>query len=329
MVRLHTERGSPRMSPTPRPRGARAGLSPVGTTDLPTIPTTSGHASSGRARRRMISFIASIALVPILSGPARAVTHHGPEFVDSWPRAAALIRQPDVSAGEIVRAARLDLAARAADADASSMAFAHWLGAAVSDPDIDLEAARGAEILRSFVMGSAGDGSRFWAAFSLANFQRLAGDEAAVAATLERALRFAAAEEVPSEIVAKTRGIMGHAQQGCGMLERARETFDSLLDYPDERAHAMVHLGEIALFTSGVEAGVRIWLSHPDGPEAALAVIADEADLLWISDPERSYRLVAETLARVAGSPGPPNAAGIERAVARLKARSRKNAARP
>ncbi len=57
-----------------------------------------------------------------------------------------------------------------------------------------------------------------------------------------------------------------------------------------------------------------------------MAVIAEEADTLWGPDPERSYRLVAEALARLDESTKTRSGDALEVAVARLRARARENA---
>ena len=87
-----------------------------------------------------------------------------------------------------------------------------------------------------------------------------------------------------------------------------------------------MHLGEIALSTGGISASLDIWLNHPDGMAAGVAVVADEADALWWPNPERSYQLVAEALARIDQRSGTAPSAELETAIARLKVRTRENA---
>ncbi len=118
---------------------------------------------------------------------------------------------------------------------------------------------------------------------------------------------------------------MGHAQQSQGMLDQAKHTFEELADNPIEQSHATVHLGEIALSTRGVEAGLEIWMTHPQGTTAAITVIVNEADALWSLNPEKSYELVAEALARITPKTTFATPA-LQTAVSRLTARSRENA---
>jgi hypothetical protein len=269
-----------------------------------------------------------LAMTVALANPSKATEQEGVRLLEGWPQTSAIFRKPGISVVDIVDAAKLDLAQRGPDIDAPAVEFARWLHLAMSDAEIRLEAKRGVEILQCFMAESGRDGMTFWEEFSLAVFQQMARDDGATAHTLARALKLADTEDVPSEIVAKTKGIMGHAQQASGMLDQARQTFDALKTDPVERAHASVHLGEIALSTVGVSAGVYIWLNHPDGTAAAVAVIADEADALWVSDPEQSYRLVAEALARL-DQESETTSVGLETALVRLKARSRGNAMRP
>ncbi len=290
---------------------------------LPPLP------KSGAVQRfaAAMGIVLAVALAP--AGESIASTHESSHDVAKWPRASASLRQSGLPVAEIVHAARQDLAERGADPAASSLEFARWLQATMSEPEIDLEAERGVEILRTFMSQPDRNVTDFWSEFSLAAFQQIAGDNLAVADTLGRALELAASEDVPSEIVARTRGIMGHAQQAGGRLEQARQTFEFLEGNPAERVHATVHLGEIALFTGGIGASLDIWLNHPDGMAAGVAVVADEADALWRPNPGRSYRLVVEALARIDRRPATAPSAELETAIARLKARTRENAILP
>lgn len=283
---------------------------------------------SGATKRVMGAISVILAMTVALADASKATEHEGVRPLEGWPQTSAILRKPGTSVVEIVDAAKLDLAQQGPNIDAPAVEFARWLHLAMSNAEIHLEAKRGVEILQCFMAESGQDGVTFWGEFSLAVFQQMARDDVATAHTLARALKLVDTEDVPSEIVAKTKGIMGHAQQASGMLGQARQTFDALKTNPAERAHASVHLGEIALLTGGVSAGVRIWLNHPDGTAAAVAVIADEADALWVSAPEQSYRLVAEALARL-DQESETTSAMLEMALARLKARSRDNAMRP
>jgi hypothetical protein len=227
---------------------------------------------------------------------------------------------------EIVEAAKLDLAERDSIAEDRSVEFARWLFANLSNPEARLDAKRSADILQFFINESGIGAPSFWSEFSLATFQEIAGEDLAAAGTLERALQHATADDIPPELVARTTGIMGHAQQSGGLLDAARRTFGDLENDPFERAHATVHLGEIALSTDSVEAGIEIWMSHPQGRAAAVTVMVEEADALWNLNPEQSYRLVAEALARLKpqGTLATPE---LRSAVSRLAARARENAA--
>jgi hypothetical protein len=272
---------------------------------------------------------AVVALMLAVSAPQDARGNDGNTPFEDWPRTTASLRNPGLPAVDVVHAAELDLAERPLDADVAAVTFARFLGATMSDPRIDLNAKRGAEILQCFVSESKGGARTFWSEFSLATFEQMAGDDRAAASTLARALTLAAPEHVPADIVARTEGLMGHAQQACGMLDEARTVFEHLKSDPVEQGHATQHLGEIALSTDGVSAGLDIWLKHPAGMAAGLAVVVDEADALWGSDPERSYRLVAEALARIDRDIGPQRSAGLSALIERLQARSRENAMSP
>lgn len=270
-----------------------------------------------------------LAAALVLQESTWATAHGDARIPEEWPRASEMLRVPGVPDTDIVRSARLDLAERGAEIRAPSVEFARWLLSTMSNPEFQLDAARSVEILRAFGSESEEDTTSFWFEFSLASFQQMAGNNLAVASTLARALKLAEADEVPIEVVARTRGIMGHAQQAGGVLDEARRTFENLEANSAERAHATVHLGEIALTIDGIGAGLEIWLNHPDGTERGVAIVVDEADALWRSDPERSYRLVEEALAHLDRHVGQELSPGIALAVTRLKARGRENAMSP
>ena len=88
-------------------------------------------------------------------------------------------------------------------------------------------------------------------------------------------------------------------------------------------------MGEIALATDGVRAGVQVWMNHPDGVVAGVTVVVYEADAAWLSNPEQSYRIVSVALERLHANRAVAKSSELQSAVARLEARSRKNAARP
>lgn len=328
MANLHRKRASPLVAKGRNCSTASGGKEAGRPTDrgpgVEYVPRT----KSGATQRIMVAISVILAMTVAPADPSKATEHEGVRPLEGWPQTSAVLREPGTSVVEIVDAAKLDLAQQGAYIDTPAVEFARWLHLAMSDAEIHLEAKRSVEILKCFMAEPGQDEMTFWGEFSLAVFHQMARDDVATAHTLARALKLADSEDVPSEIVAKTKGIMGHAQQASGMLDQARQTFDALKTNPVERAHASVHLGEIALFTDGVSAGVRIWLNHPDGAAVAVAVIADEADALWVSDPEQSYRLAAEALARF-DQESETTSAGLEMALARLKARSRDNAMRP
>lgn len=261
----------------------------------------------------------------MLPGPAQGSAHTN-TLQEQWPRASAVVGDSANPVDEIVEAAKLDLDARGSVTEDRSVEFARWLFSNLSNPETRLDAKRGADILQ-FFMSEYGNGApSFWSEFSLATFQKIASEDLAVAGTLERALQRATADDIPPELIARTTGIMGHAQQSGGRLDAARRTFGGLENDPFEGTHATVHLGEIALTTESIEAGIEIWMSHPQGRAAAVTVIVEEADALWTLSPEQSYRLVDEALARLK-----PQITGatpeLRTAISRLAARARDNAA--
>jgi hypothetical protein len=226
---------------------------------------------------------------------------------------------------DVAHAAKLDLNARNSPVQSQTVEVARWLFSSMANPNSRLDAKRSAEILESF-MNAPGSGTKsFWAEFSLATFHKLAGEESAVVGTLERALKHAEIDGVSQSTIARTKGLMGHAQQSQGMLDQAKHTFEELADNPIEQSHATVHLGEIALSTHGVEAGLEIWMTHPQGTTAAITVIVNEADALWSLNPEKSYELVSKALARITPKATLATPA-LQTAVSRLTARSRENA---
>lgn len=112
-------------------------------------------------------------------------------------------------------------------------------------------------------------------------------------------------------------------------MEQARSTFERLRSDPVEYGHAIVHLGELALSSEGVTAGLEIWLGHPAGVAVGVTIIVNEADALWELDREKSYRLVAAAVARLRALTRDAPEPGLETAVARLAARTRENAMSP
>jgi hypothetical protein len=267
-----------------------------------------------------------IGVVCSLPSPAEGSAHvYANASEEQWPRASAMVGNLAIPDDEIAHAAKLDLAARNSAVQTQTTEVARWLFSSMANPEARLDAKRGAGILESF-MNTSGSGTKsFWAEFSLATFQKLAGEDLAVVGTLGRALKYAETDDVSPDVIARTKGIMGHAQQSRGMLDQAKRTFGDLGNDPIERSHATVHLGEIALSTRGVEAGLEIWMTHPQGTTAAVTVIVTEADALWSLNPEKSYELVAEALARL--KPKVTLAAPeLQTAVSRLTARSRENA---
>jgi hypothetical protein len=195
----------------------------------------------------------------------------------------------------------------------------------VSDPRIRLEPARGATLLQRF-NAQRDAPATFWAEFSMATLQQLAGEDLQVAETLQRALDRAASDGIPAATVTRATGIMAHAQQAGGLSYEAKTTFQRLREDPLEREHAIVHLGELAIAGEGIGTALEIWLSHPAGLTIAVTVIVDEADALWARDPEASYRRVAPAIARLRALSARPRDPGFEYAVARLVARARDNA---
>jgi len=267
-----------------------------------------------------------IGVVCSLPSPAEGSAHvYANASEEQWPQASAMVENLAIPVDEIAHAAKLDLAARNSAVQTQSTEVARWLFSSMTNPETRLDAKRGAGILESF-MSAFGSGTKsFWAEFSLATFQKLAGEDLAVVGTLERALKHAETDDVSPDVIARTKGIMGHAQQSQGMLDQAQRTFGDLGNDPIERSHATVHLGEIALSTSGVEAGLEIWMTHPHGTTAAVTVIVNEADALWSLNPDKSYELVAGALARL--KPKVTLATPeLQTAVSRLTARSRENA---
>ena len=166
-----------------------------------------------RTRKRYAIAVATV-LAAVLSLPeaAHARAHAETESLDNWPRTSAIIGNSESSVVEIVDAAEQDLADRGADVDGSAVELARWLGATMSISDTRVQAAHRVRILEFFMDRSHGNRRTFWAEFSLATFQQMAGDDAGAAGTLARALHLAESENVPSYVTAKTRGFMGHAQ---------------------------------------------------------------------------------------------------------------------
>jgi hypothetical protein len=176
---------------------------------------------------------------------------------------------------------------------------------------------------------SGDDAMKFWSGFALATLQQLAGEDRLVAGTLARALQRAVSDNIAPATVAMTTGIMGHAQQSGGLPEQARDTFERLRSDPVEYGHAIVHLGELALAAEGVTAGLEIWLTHPAGLLLSVTIIIDEADALWVLNPESSYRLAAAAVARLRAMTVDVPESAFETALARLAARTRENAMSP
>lgn len=259
--------------------------------------------------------------------PAGASAHDPSIEITAWHYASAAIMVPGIPAQEIAAAARLDVAVEHTDARSASLMFARWLVERMENPDIGLDAPRGVRIFRSFVYQGPRRDSSFWSEFSLACVQRMAGEDLAVADTLERALVRAKGEDLPPDLIARTKGIMGHARQTGGDMESARRTFEELERIPAERAHAVAHLGQIALSTRGVEAGLETWLRDPGVAVAGITAIVEEADALWLRDPDLSYDLVAKALDRVPRLSAHGNEAELTAAVGRLRARARANVA--
>jgi hypothetical protein len=284
----------------------------------------------GRAIRleRGFTYLAGalLALVFALPKTSDASAHHDSRLTGAWPRATAELRKPGISDEQIAAAARLDLAEQPGVPSDSSFAFARWLRVTVSDPSMGLDVERGTNILQCFMSESGQKSTTFWSEFSLAAFQRMAGEHRAAANSLARALTHAGPERVSSNIVARTTAIMGHTQQAGGLLDQARKTFEGLENDPAERGHATVHLGEIALSTGGVGAGLDVWLNHPGGTVVGVAVITEEADALWESHPDQSYRLVAEALGRIRQQRDMVISPDLAAALGRLEARRRENA---
>lgn len=277
-------------------------------------------------RFRAALFVLLVVSVSSLPNPAQGSAHVSVNASQElWPRASVIVGDHSAAVDEIAHAASQDLAARTNAVEIPSIEVARWLFSSMADPKIRLGAKRGADILKAFMSESRSGTTSFWSEFSLATFQEIAGEDPAVVGTLERALKHAKADDVSPEIIARTKGIMGHAQQSRGLLDQAKRTFEDLESDPIEQGHATVHLGEIALSTHGVEAGLEIWMAHPHGTTAAVIVIVNEADALWSLNPEKSYQLVAEALARL--KPQVTLATPeFQAAVSQLAARARANA---
>ena len=289
------------------------------------IRVSRGNVIPGMSTIAFIGLVLGVACS--LPGQVQGSTHvNASALQERWPLASAMVGDSTKSVDEIAQAAKLDLAARRSIVKVHSADFARWVLSNLSNPEVRLDAKRGADIFQFFMSESGNGAPSFWSEFSLATFQKIAGEDLAVAGTLERALQHATTDDIPPEVIARTTGIMGHAQQAGGMLAEARRTFGDLENDPFERTHATIHLGEIALSTRSVEAGIEIWMNHPQGTTAAVTVIVEEADALWRLNPEQSYQLVAESLARLKPkvTPATPE---LLTAVSRLAARSRENAA--
>jgi len=309
--------------------GPAPGAAGVGAPAAPPLAAPHGERASGpdRPGRRLFALVLAGALsLPALS---QASAHGEARPPDGWARVAAALARPAAADGEILHAAERDVAEHRRHAESATLDFARYLLAAISDPETRLGAKRGAALLQRFMSEPERGPRTFWSEFSLATLQQMAGEDRLAAATLARALRRAASEDISPATVARTAGFMGHARQAAGMLEPARNTFEQLRDDPLEAGHATVHLGELALSSGGVSAALAIWLSHPSGVTAGVSTVVDAADALWGRDPEASYRLVAAALARVRAWTGAAADPALAIAIERLSARARENAMSP
>lgn len=277
-----------------------------------------------RVRPTWLTVLAIVAMLE-LPGAAHGSAHELRPYSDVWPGVAAALQSPTSTDDDVVRAARSDALAHRLGEREAPVALGHFLAQAVFDPRFRLEASHGVALLRRFNAQLAAPAT-FWSEFSLATLQQLAGADLQVAETLRRALGHAASEGVPAVTVARTAGIMAHAQQAGGLSPEAKAAFQRLREDPLEREHAIVHLGELAIAVEGIGTALEIWFSHPAGLTIAVGVIVDEADALWRRDPELSYRLVATAISRLRALPVGRQESGLEEAVARLGARARENA---
>jgi hypothetical protein len=262
-------------------------------------------------------------LLPEIS---HASVHDSVRLTNEWSGVSAVLQAPAASNEDIVHAAKLDLTVRRSNTAMAPIRFGRYLLVAMSDPRMRLQPSRGAQILQLFLSQSGPEAATFWSEFSLATLQQLAGDNRLVAATLARALQHAASDNTSPATVARTTGIMGHAQQAGGMPEQARGTFERLRSDPLEYNHAVIHLGELALSADGPDAGLEIWLKHSSGLPVGVTIVIAEADALWERDPETSYRLVTAAIARLRTLTQDLPDPVLETAVARLSARTRENA---